>query len=215
KYPTTIQKELLARQLGIPPIVVINWFQHRRQREPVKEKGGYVRNHSKPADTANFFANLGIQIPSLPRNRHATPGPGIKGFPRPPNYEPGRRSTLHFRYPTGPSPPAPSPSSTTTITTAATTITAGTSPSPSPSPSPNNGIRIVLESANDVNQNHNPDQVPKSANAHIGPLRWDLDPLYIAPYVDHAFTGAHTFPKERFVLKPCLHMPEEQEPEPT
>jgi hypothetical protein len=26
------------------PIVVINWFQHRRQREPVKEKGGYVLN---------------------------------------------------------------------------------------------------------------------------------------------------------------------------
>lgn len=29
--------------------------------------------------------------------------------------------------------------------------------------------------------NHNGDIVPKTANAHIGPMRWELDPLYIAP----------------------------------
>ncbi|CAG7850413.1 SubName: Full=Uncharacterized protein {ECO:0000313/EMBL:CCA69634.1} [Serendipita indica DSM 11827] len=49
KYPTTLQKELLAQQLGLPPVVVVNWFQHKRQREPVKEKGGYVKNHPRPA----------------------------------------------------------------------------------------------------------------------------------------------------------------------
>ncbi|KAG8804301.1 hypothetical protein FRC17_006003 [Serendipita sp. 399] len=200
KYPTTIQKELLARQLGIAPIVVINWFQHRRQREPVKEKGGYVRNHPRADDTAKFLASIGIIIPARDRYGRAIPGSSLYGdftgtsrssttngiqeyngdrsWPLPPELDPARRDS---------------------------TDSIGEPSSVSPPPS---DMQVASEGSTS-----NLDQVPKTANAHIGPLRWDLDPLYIAPYVDHAFTGAYTFPGERFTLKPCPHMPENDESE--
>jgi hypothetical protein len=47
---------------------VINWFQHRRQREPVKEKGGYVRNNTlspEDADASIDLPDLSSTVPSF------------------------------------------------------------------------------------------------------------------------------------------------------
>lgn len=40
-----------------------------------------------------------------------------------------------------------------------------------------------MQTVRGPNPAENGDAVPKSANAHIGTMRWELDPLYIAPYV--------------------------------
>lgn len=213
KYPTTIQKELLARQLGLAPIVVINWFQHRRQREPVKEKGGYVRNSpgdSRPASPTYIPTSTmdgdGIEAGSVPSISEffAT---GTKPPSGSPYVHPNTNAPTPMITDITP-PPAPRlpPINTQSI---ASTSQSGTPVTPTSSngqkSAPYYGrmqtVRAPLPGEN--RQGTNTASYPKPLNSHVGTIRWELDPLYIAPYIDHGFKDA-MIPKDpnAFLLRP-------------
>ncbi|PVG01645.1 hypothetical protein CPB86DRAFT_82569 [Serendipita vermifera] len=211
KYPTTIQKELLARQLGLAPIVVINWFQHRRQREPVKEKGGYVLNiprnqpEGMPPSPHAFLdkspSSSFLQIGSIVTLFPAGSENGDITKLRQPGEKPGLTSiftTIPLSLRKGSEPTFLTNDSSGTVTSPLTDGSADSVSKGKPYYGRMQTVRPPLPGQ--ILQN---DLLPKAANAHIGAIRWELDPLYIAPYIDHGFKEA-MLPRDdsAFTLRP-------------
>jgi hypothetical protein len=157
---------------------VINWFQHRRQREPEKEKGGYVKNNSHsvegtPAGITSSTPNGDTSnIPSFQDYNGKTTANGVAG-----------KNGLLNSTNSVPAIPPLGPNGATVVTSAAIAVSKPVIPVNGTKPAPYYGRMQTVRPPNMSEAGNNGDIVPKSANAHIGQMRWELDPLYIAPYV--------------------------------
>jgi hypothetical protein len=156
------------------PIVVINWFQHRRQREPEKEKGGYVKNNSHsvegtPAGMASSPNGDTSNIPSFQDYNGKTAANGVPG-------KNGLSNSVPVIPPLG-------PNGGPVATAAGIAVPKPVIPVNGTKPAPYYGRMQTVRPPNTAEGSNNGDIVPKSANAHIGAMRWELDPLYIAPCV--------------------------------
>ena len=154
---------------------MINWFQHRRQREPEKEKGGYVKNNSRSVEgtptgiTSSAPNGDTSNIPSF-QDYNGKDAAAVKnGLPNTTN--------------TPPVIPPLGPNGGTVATSAGITVSKPVIPVNGTKPAPYYGRMQTVRPPTTGEGGNNGDVVPKSANAHIGAMRWELDPLYIAPCV--------------------------------